>query len=116
MGLIPDAMESIKPACEAINITTGATMHIHGNVEYSKTSEKQNAREISCNRTLKAEWVTWADFIVDVVKQTMCSVYDDNITSRLNVDIIHIQRVKSYGPRIDHLVLDIKVSFDTAIK
>ncbi|XP_039262093.2 tRNA wybutosine-synthesizing protein 2 homolog isoform X1 [Styela clava] len=114
MGLIPTAMESIRAACGSLKIGSGGILHIHQNVE-SKIN-KQNeyvAMEdnISCNKShVLTEWIFWAKETAQIVKNTMLEIYKEkSLKANIETEIIHIEKVKSYAPRIDHLVLDLKV-------
>ena len=53
----------------------------------------------------KIEWVEWSENTRDKIKdflEARC------VSLRWNVNCAHIEYVKSYGPRVDHLVLDLE--------
>lgn len=94
LGLIPTSEGSYETAANALKIETGGYMHIHGNVDIKNKSKN----------SLKDEWLEWSGFTVNKMKMLL-EKRNDNIKWQVTVD--HIEYVKSYGPRVDHLVLDI---------
>jgi len=91
LGLIPDSEISWRTACEALK-DTGGVLHIHGNVESKKDEIKQEKMN------------AWAEATADTIKNIL-----NEVKSILNwsTEIVHIECVKSYAPRIYHLVLDL---------
>ena len=77
----------------------GGVLHIHANVETKPGEEKRRA------------WTKWSN-------QTKCDIHSlleersqrTGQTADWRVDILHVEKVKSYGPKIYHLVLDLKCS------
>ena len=123
LGLIPSAESSYEAGCLALNATSGGCMHIHGSVSSKDTFKSDlsqnsnfNQLHISCNRRLKSEWVNWAIKTAENIKNLLNAVksctFDSDIdqtwSTSWKTDILHIERVKSYAPHIDHLVLDLK--------
>lgn len=87
-------------------------MHLHANVS-SKSPEENSESALdltterskpTCNRKLKNAWLRWADGICIRIKDFLDSFDDTQIWT---VSVTHIERVKSYAPKIDHLVADI---------
>lgn len=118
MGLIPTPMQSLRAACKALKYDHGGVLHIHRNVE-SKVKNKDdrhtllNPSPVPCNKThVPAEWVVWAHDTVARVNEEMCNVYSKRgrVAHKISTIIVHMERVKSYAPHIDHMVLDVKVS------
>lgn len=67
---------------------------------------------ISCNkRTMLPEWLSWATETASVVEEVMNNIHRENEKSSFafQTRILHIEKVKSYAPHIDHMVLDLKV-------
>ena len=61
----------------------------------------------TCNRKLKQSWLTWAVNIANSVKRFLDDL--NTLDSRSwTVTVLHIERVKSYAPKIDHLVADVR--------
>jgi len=62
----------------------------------------------SCNSVLKQEWDGWGRYVVGEIKKLL--VEGDSSCNNTDWDVIvsHIEHVKSYAPRIDHLVLDVE--------
>lgn len=117
MGLIPSSTMSILPACKALKYGHGGILHIHGNVESKiKDTSSQHPEyktNISSNKhEIPKEWIIWAEEIARKVKITSQELYKDCVSARYDITtaILHIEKVKSYAPHIDHLVLDLKVN------
>ena len=98
IGLIPSSEISWKTACHALKLDTGGYLHIHGNVDVNK-SEKTAHKH-------KPEWVEWAEDTRLQIK-ALLDARCPNSTLDWSVSTTHIEYVKSYGPRVDHLVLDL---------
>ncbi|XP_076818440.1 tRNA wybutosine-synthesizing protein 2 homolog isoform X1 [Clavelina lepadiformis] len=121
LGLIPTAKDSYHAACQAVNSETGGILHIHCNVTSSgitcnDISEADfslynyyNVSNISCNKQLRSEWLVWAkktaDDISAILEEQQCRT-----SNKWTIQLLHIERVKSYAPHIDHLVLDLQLN------
>ena len=58
---------------------------------------------VSKRTTAKLEWMAWAEQTakkIKIILKTQCG-------SDWTTTILHVERVKSYAPHIDHLVLDL---------
>jgi tRNA G37 N-methylase Trm5 len=88
LGLIPSSETSWLIACKALRQDTGGRLHIHGNVDIIN---KQSHQEWSRNTQNK-------------IKELLNSISNEQTW---NVEIEHIEYVKSYAPRVDHLVVDL---------
>lgn len=95
LGLIPSSELSWPTACNALRVHTGGYLHIHGNVDIKET----------CKSTkLKPDWIEWSEYTRNRINQLL----DERDSSvKWSVSVEHIEYVKSYGPRVDHLVLDV---------
>lgn len=73
-------------------------MHIHGNVDiHSNVKDKG----------IKKEWTDWSEYARNEILRILNErTLDDKIKWTVTTD--HIEYVKAYGPRVDHLVLDLK--------
>jgi tRNA(Phe) wybutosine-synthesizing methylase Tyw3 len=82
LGLLPSSVEGWPLAARALK-ATGGTIHVHENV----------------HEGILAQWVedTRAKF------ETMLQ----GLGKQLTVSIVHLERVKSYAPRVYHVVLDL---------
>lgn len=69
----------------------------------SKASEKNKMP--SCNKKVKAEWLDWAEYVAQALLQHLKKSHDNQ---NWNVQIRHIEHVKSYAPHVDHVVLDVE--------
>ena len=95
LGLLPSSEPSWPTACNALKLESGGYLHIHGNVDVQKSEAKTKN---------KPEWIEWAKNVQVKIERMLnerCS------SVKWNVSIEHIEYVKSYGPRVDHLVLDL---------
>ena len=92
LGLIPQSDISWRTACRALK-DSGGIMHIHGNVEVKKDENKHD----SINK--------WVLYVSSTIKDLLCEVRSD---SDWNTEKLHVECVKSYAPRIFHVVLDLK--------
>ena len=59
---------------------------------------------VSKRTTVKSEWVIWARQTASQIK----TILDKQCESDWMTTILHVERVKSYAPHIDHLVLDLE--------
>jgi len=90
-------------------------MHVHENVtsgfarSTSEVVDRCEHSEITCNRKLKREWLDWAAETASVMKSLLQSAAQPSGKDgrRWSVSPKHIERVKSYAPHVDHLVLDL---------
>ena len=99
LGLIPSSEISWQTAVHALKLETGGFLHIHGNVDVNKT------KKLNKTDNYKEEWVEWSNNVRDKIKELLRVRSDSN---DWNVLVRHIEYVKSYGPRVDHLVLDLE--------
>lgn len=122
LGLIPSAQASYEAACRSLNRSVGGIMHVHENVSSKrnpKSIEKSfptvlDTSQMTCNRKMKPEWKSWALDTAWTLWKLLIAA-DDDLNTNINADpatwlvkLLHIERVKSYAPHIDHLVLDIQ--------
>lgn len=123
LGLIPTSSASWRVACDALNRTTGGYLHIHENVEswiiessesddVDIVKEKNCACEDTCivTQTFKGclsgtKRLSWCRF-TSACLATLRNMFD--LSSQWNIELCHIEQVKSYAPHVDHLVFDIE--------
>ena len=79
---------SYKVACEALKQDTGGILHIHANVR-SSSPEMQSF-----------EWKQWCDETETEIQGILGPKWTTNQE--------HLENVKSFAPRVHHLVLDLK--------
>ena len=92
LGLIPQSDISWKTACQALK-PTGGVLHIHGNVETKKGENKREKMD------------AWARNTGEAIRENLKEVKP---TWDWRTEVLHIECVKSYAPRVFHLVLDLK--------
>ena len=91
LGLIPHSNLSWRTACQALR-ETGGILHVHGNVESRKEDVK------------KAKMLEWSETVRDSILRTLQEVK----LKQFRGEILHTECVKSYSPRVFHLVVDLK--------
>jgi len=92
LGLIPQSDISWRTACKTLK-PAGGVLHIHGNVETKKDENKKEKMD------------AWAHSTGEAIKVILKEVKPD---SNWRTKILHIECVKSYAPRVFHLVLDLQ--------
>ena len=70
-------------------------MHIHGNVDLNRQQETKSQ--------IKQEWIDWSIYAKNKISSLL-----NELKKNWVVEVMHIEYVKSYGPRVDHIVLDLK--------
>ncbi len=112
VGLIPSSEEGWPVACDALKVSTGGWLHIHGNVTTNTelatqdtTSDRWQQFEryshlMSLKRLRCISVVNWIDYVVEQVSASLCQTWV--------VRVRHVEHVKSYAPHISHLVLDLE--------
>ena len=83
---------SYKVACQALKQDSGGILHIHANVRSSSNSEQ------------KSDWNKWCDETELEIHQILSNCGPDVWTTKQ----VHLEPVKSFAPRVHHLVLDLK--------
>eukprot|EP00064_Thunnus_orientalis_P009406 superscaffoldBa00001191_g9430 len=110
LGLIPSSEDSWPIACRLLKKTTGGILHIHQNV----TSPLPNTaaipaindatQRVSGKKADREVWHAWADDTANRIT----SLLKDITGKSWITNIRHIEHVKSYAPRIHHVVLDLE--------
>jgi len=85
MGLLPSSENSWHLALQSLT-SKGGMLHLHGNADAKREEQ-------------------WAESVIENLKK-ISNEYDYNFQFKLK----HIEKVKSYAPKINHVVLDIFVS------
>ena len=105
LGLLPSSEGGWRMAVRMLNKDKGGWLHIHGNVPVNE----------------RKQWCLW-------VCHTLFTLYqetnnnDDNSFDQPFVICHHLERVKSFAPKVDHLVADIFIGkvlpfeFDTVLE
>ncbi len=84
LGLLPSSKKSWHLAIKALS-SNGGMLHLHGNAIAKKEEE-------------------WAEQVIKSLKDI-----SDALNRKFKFELEHIEKVKSYAPKINHVVLDIKV-------
>uniref|UniRef100_H2Y0C0 tRNA(Phe) (4-demethylwyosine(37)-C(7)) aminocarboxypropyltransferase n=1 Tax=Ciona intestinalis TaxID=7719 RepID=H2Y0C0_CIOIN len=112
LGLIPTAEQSYIAACKALKVK-GGIFHIHHNVTSIKNNDTEKGdikyENLTCNRKIKKDWMQWALNTCKQLLTILKQVKSCNSMPGWCITLVHIERVKSYAPCIDHLVLDLVI-------
>ena len=96
LGLIPSSEVSWRTACLALK-DRGGVLHVHGNVETTRETPRKVAfREYA-----------------ETVRGRINGILNEIKKKEFSVVVDHIECVKSYAPRIFHLVVDLKCEIYT---
>ena len=90
LGLIPSSAMSYEVGCRALKQETGGILHIHGNVR-TKSGQDQ-----------ESSWASWCQDTIDEIQKIL--------GAKWQLEQVHLERVKSFAPKVHHLVLDLKCS------
>ncbi|XP_013859826.1 tRNA wybutosine-synthesizing protein 2 homolog, partial [Austrofundulus limnaeus] len=106
LGLIPTSEDGWPVACRLLKRTTGGVLHVHHNVTSPPRSRAADdaARTVPAKEADREVWQTWAG-------GTACRIASllRDLTGALWVtNIQHVEHVKSYAPRVHHVVLDLE--------
>ncbi|OCT67283.1 tRNA wybutosine-synthesizing protein 2 homolog [Xenopus laevis] len=102
LGLIPTSEPGYPVACRVLKKDTGGVLHIHHNVDcYCKS---QGEIDIADSQTWrKKAWRKWAES----VEQNICAMLEQIEGKKWQTGILRLEKVKSYAPHVDHVVLDL---------
>jgi len=84
LGLLPSSEKSWELAITSLD-SKGGMLHLHGNAIAKKEKE-------------------WAEKVIEKLRQ----ISDAN-NREFEFELMHVEKVKSYAPKINHVVLDIRV-------
>merc|ERR1711915_1072169 len=90
LGLIPESVISWRTACEALK-EKGGILHIHANVDCQRDEPRQE------------KFNKYATHVQDCIAKTLQEVKNQ----QYKVLIQHVECVKSYAPRVFHIVVDL---------
>jgi len=90
LGLLPSSEGGWKVAVQALNHQQGGWLHIHGNVPVNE----------------KKQWVFWICRRLADIYLELWSDHENVFQSPI-VLCHHLERVKSFAPKVDHLVADV---------
>eukprot|EP01135_Chromosphaera_perkinsii_P000849 Nk52_evm12s152 gene=Nk52_evmTU12s152 len=115
LGLIPDSSCSWKTACKALKPQTGGWLHVHGNCTVpgtvsatSGTSSIADGSGVTASSiaegTRRCFW-EWGEQASKEMRLILAGIHGGNEWS---VKLNHVECVKSYAPRVYHIVADIE--------
>lgn len=88
LGLIPSSEASWPVACRALR-RVGGRLHLHGIANQTKETHQQ-----------------WSEDVRQRIENLFKEIHPDD---DIQCEIEHIEHVKPYGPRLDHLVVDLNI-------
>ncbi|XP_044124338.1 tRNA wybutosine-synthesizing protein 2 homolog [Bufo gargarizans] len=101
LGLIPTSEAGYLVACRVLKKNTGGILHIHHNVDcfLSKNEEgAKNPRDLQ-----RIIWREWAESTESKIRTFLQEVHN----TPWHTSIVRIEKLKSYAPHVDHVVLDL---------
>ncbi|KAM8909811.1 tRNA wybutosine-synthesizing protein 2 homolog isoform 2-T2 [Spinachia spinachia] len=101
LGLVPSSEDGWPVACRLLNRTAGGILHLHQNVTSSLPSDAPRTSGRSADREA---WRAWADDAAGRI----ASLLKDVTGARWTTNTRRIEGVKSYAPRVHHIVLDLE--------
>ncbi|XP_069842483.1 tRNA wybutosine-synthesizing protein 2 homolog isoform X2 [Dendropsophus ebraccatus] len=109
LGLIPTSESGYHIACKVLKKNTGGILHIHHNVDCFQTvsskhdqDDKKSAAHVPGNLQ-SLIWRKWAESAEAKIQTFLQEVHG----TPWRTSILHIAKVKSYAPHVDHVVLDL---------
>ncbi|RWS08845.1 tRNA wybutosine-synthesizing protein 2-like protein [Dinothrombium tinctorium] len=96
LGLIPTSKNSWQTACAALKQRSGGILHIHENVNSFGVKGKDSILNL---------WNQWALHVLDELKSLFHRI---NSSIEWSLHIREINKVKSYAPHINHMVIDVE--------
>ena len=90
LGLLPDSVKGYEIAVDCLNLNSGGILHVHGN----------------CLSVEREKWGKQVEQDIFNIIQEKGGAIQESFQS---VQCIHVERVKSYAPRVDHVVADIEI-------
>ncbi|XP_053330172.1 tRNA wybutosine-synthesizing protein 2 homolog [Spea bombifrons] len=105
LGLIPSSEAGYPVACRVLK-DSGGILHIHHNVEsFTKhMAENRCDTEEDSRKQRRMAWIQWAEAVEAQVRALLVEIKG----SLWQTNILRVDKVKSYAPHIDHVVLDLE--------
>ena len=116
LGLLPTAEASYAAAVAALRPDRGGILHVHGNVGRGREDVGEEEAEARFKGFMGPEfrckfpgWQDWATETADKIQRLWAELKQCGTTEQpARVELMLLTRVKSYAPRVDHLVLDLR--------
>uniref|UniRef100_G3PZ82 tRNA wybutosine-synthesizing protein 2 homolog n=1 Tax=Gasterosteus aculeatus aculeatus TaxID=481459 RepID=G3PZ82_GASAC len=106
LGLVPSSEDGWPVACRLLNRTAGGILHLHQNVTSSPPGAIAGAaaRGTSGRRADREAWRAWADHAAGRI----AALLEEVTGARWTTNARRVEGVKSYAPRVHHVVLDLE--------
>lgn len=109
LGLLPTAETSYETACKALK-ENGGMLHIHANVDLKKKYSTNEDSKIEVAENIKWKHESWRFWSLESAQKIDTIIKDLNEEISYTLRVVDFTKVKSYGPKIDHVVLDLKIA------
>ncbi|KAM8952848.1 tRNA wybutosine-synthesizing protein 2 homolog [Pelodytes ibericus] len=105
LGLIPSSEPGYPVACRVLKKDTGGVLHIHHNVDsYGRhLASNMNDTDEESSKCKQIVWKEWAEAVETQVR----SLLEKCNRKPWRTTILRLEKVKSYAPHVDHVVLDL---------
>ncbi|KAM4696589.1 tRNA wybutosine-synthesizing protein 2 homolog [Rhinophrynus dorsalis] len=104
LGLIPTSESGYAVACRVLKKDTGGVLHIHHNVDcFNGKQAEQDKKDVTEDSGRKMIWRKWAES----VGERVCAMLEQDHRKPWRTRILRVEKVKSYAPHVDHVVLDL---------
>ncbi|KAM3912385.1 tRNA wybutosine-synthesizing protein 2 homolog isoform 1-T2 [Leptodactylus fuscus] len=103
LGLIPTSEAGYIVACRVLKKNTGGILHIHHNVDCYPSKHEGDIAAQDPERSRRMIWRKWAES----TKTKICMLLQEVHNIPWQTSIVRIEKVKSYAPHVDHVVLDL---------
>lgn len=114
LGLIPTAEMAYETACLALRRESGGILHVHHNIR-SESSDIPASFEDELPTFMSRAWTVpkrreWEEWAVRTGER-LHNIMSEKVPCDRGwrVELLEIVRVKSYAPKVDHLVLDVRI-------
>lgn len=109
LGLIPTSEAGYHVACRVLKKNTGGILHIHHNVDCYINKHEVGNKNIATQdlegtgSARRIFWRKWAESTEIKIRTFLQEVHK----TPWHTSIVRIEKVKSYAPHVDHVVLDL---------
>jgi len=122
LGLIPSSEISYETAVRALKQSTGGWLHIHGTINRFKDLDsggrsrilnelREKSGDISFGENYKSKFSAVTFWAMETAFRILEIAKQRRLSENVEVIIDSVHKVKSYAPKIDHVVLDLRIKF-----
>ncbi|KAM4012163.1 tRNA wybutosine-synthesizing protein 2 homolog [Anomaloglossus baeobatrachus] len=106
LGLIPTSEAGYHVACRVLKKNTGGMLHIHHNVDCFLSKHEMGDDNMSAKdngSSHRIMWRKWAESTEIKIRTFLEEIHNFS----WHTTIVRVEKVKSYAPHVDHVVLDL---------